>query len=126
MERLGLAVLLVLMDGVPAVVHVEEPPGRPVRRSPQPASRTSSSRHQPRDAHTAKDLAVNPVPVLFRPGSPGVLDIRLNRALMDVPGTNMGTEDGAEFALQMLRFRQVSATRRSSARRPSTTCSSPP
>ena len=67
-----------------------------------------------RDAHTALDVTADPndmVPVPFRSGTPGVLDIKkLNAALLAKPGTNMGPAvDGAEFALQMLRFpyRQV-------------------
>ena len=52
------------------------------------------------------------MPVTFRPGAPGVLDLRrtAQEFLKPAHGTNMGTDvDGAEFALQMIRFpyRQV-------------------
>jgi hypothetical protein len=51
------------------------------------------------------------VPVPFRPGSPGVIDIKqMNKALQDITEANMGTSvDPAQFAIQMLRFplRQV-------------------
>jgi hypothetical protein len=117
MERLAPAVLLVLFDGIPAVVHIEEPRQGVqfgVRLTPTGETNQFQAGTRARNANTAEDVSPNPndlVPVPFRPGSPGVLDIgRLNRALMNVPGTNMGTEvDGAEFALQMLRFpfRQV-------------------
>jgi hypothetical protein len=49
--------------------------------------------------------------VSFRPGAPGVLSLKKTAAtFVATPGTNMGPAlDGAEFALQMLRFpyRQV-------------------
>jgi hypothetical protein len=118
MERLAPAVMLVLFDGIPAVVHIEEP-----RQGIQFGVRLTPSADDPnrlqagvkaRDAKTALDVTANPldlVPVPFRRGTPGVLDIeKLNAALLATPGTNMdGNVDGAEFALQMLRFpyRQV-------------------
>jgi hypothetical protein len=114
MERLAPAVLLVLFDGIPAVVHIEEPRQGiqfGVRLTPTGTPNQFQAGTKARNALTAGDVSPDLVPVPFRPGAPGVLDIgRLNRALMDVPGTNMGTAvDGAEFALQMLRFpfRQV-------------------
>jgi hypothetical protein len=119
MERLAPAVMLVLFDGVPAVVHVEEP-----RQGIQFGVRLESVGGNPnnlrafvvaRNGHTAEDVLRNgrkvDVDVPFRPGSPGVVDIaRLNQALMGTAGTNMGTGvDSAEYAVQMLRFpyRQV-------------------
>jgi hypothetical protein len=115
MERLAPAVLLVLFDGIPAVVHVEEPRQGiqfGVRLSPAGGPNDFSAEVIARDATTAADVAPERrVTVPFRPGSPGVLDMqRLDTALMNTTGTNMGAEvDGAEFALQMLRFpyRQV-------------------
>lgn len=118
MERLAPAVLLVLFDGIPAVVHIEEPRQgvqfgvrlAPVGGDPN----TLQAGVKARDAKTSNDTNANPadlVAVPFRPGSPGVLDIRkLNAALLAAPNTHMdGAVDGAEFALQMLRFpyRQV-------------------
>lgn len=118
MERLAPAVLLVLFDGIPAVVHIEEP-----RQGIQFGVRLTPAAGDPnrlqagvkaRNANTALDVNSNPndmVPVPFRRGTPGVLDIKkLNEALLAKPGTHMGAAvDGAEFALQMLRFpyRQV-------------------
>ena len=115
MERLAPAVLLVLFDGVPLVVHIEEPRQGiqfGVRLVPTATPNEFEAETIARDASTAADVAPpQSVPMPFRAGSPGVLDLAsLNKALMNVPGTNMGPEvDGAEFALQMLRFpyRQV-------------------
>ena len=49
--------------------------------------------------------------VHFRAGAPGVIDMRKTaEEFLNTPGTNMGSAlDGAEFALQMIRFpyRQV-------------------
>jgi hypothetical protein len=119
MERLAPAVMLVLFDGVPAVVHIEEP-----RQGIQFGVRLESVGGNAnnlraftvaRNGNSAEDVLRSgrkvDVDVPFRPGSPGVLDIeRLNQALMGTAGTNMGTSvDSAEFAVQMLRFpyRQV-------------------
>jgi hypothetical protein len=115
MERLAPAVLLVLFDGIPAVVHIEEPRQGiqfGVRLSPEGGPNAFSAEVVARDARTAADVAPEErVTVPFRPGSPGVLDMkRLNESLTSTPGTNMGAEvDGAEFALELLRFpyRQV-------------------
>ena len=115
LERLAPAVMLVLFDGVPAVVHIEEPRQGiqfGVRLVPTGTPNQFNAQVIARNASTAADLVPEKrVPVPFRAGSPGVLDLaRLNQALMNVPSTNMGTAvDGAEFALQMLRFpyRQV-------------------
>lgn len=120
MERLAPAVMLVLFDGVPAVVHIEEP-----RQGIQFGVRLESIGGNAnnlrafvvaRNGNTAADVLRSngnkvDVDVPFRPGSPGVIDIaRLNQALMGTSGTNMGSSvDSAEFAVQMLRFpyRQV-------------------
>jgi hypothetical protein len=121
MERLAPAVLLVLFDGVPQVVHLEEP-----RAGIQFGIRLDAvtDPSQQRAVLTVRDVK-NPnkgplkgpggkdrtVPVPFRAGSPGVINMKkLNEALLGVPGTNMGTTvDAAEFAMQMLDFplRQV-------------------
>jgi hypothetical protein len=115
LERLAPAVLLALFDGVPAIVHIEEP-----RRGIQFGIRLDPSGDRPktfapwippRDTQDPQKEIDDKVPVPCRAGSPGVLDIgRLNRALMARPDTHMGNEvDSAEFALEALRFpyRQV-------------------
>jgi hypothetical protein len=119
MERLAPAVLFVLFDGIPAVVHIEEPRqgiqfGVKLKGTGVPNE--FQSKVKARDARTAQDLIPDDpnaalVDVPFRRGSPGVLDLAgLNRALIATPGTNIGPNvDGAQFALEMLRFpyRQV-------------------
>ncbi len=126
LERLAPAVLLALFDGLPQVVHVEEPKrglqfGVSLKET---AANTYSATIPARDVRTAKyvDSSGNQVdtaaeaktlPVQFRPGSPGVLDLaNTGRAFVADPHTGMGLDgelDGAEFALQMIRFpyRQV-------------------
>jgi hypothetical protein len=120
MERLAPAVLLVLFDGVPAVVHIEEPRGGiqfGVRLkdgadpSSQSAVLTVRDVQHPNNGPLPLGGAARTVPVPFRPGSPGVINMkRLNDSLLAIPQANMGaTIDSAEFAMQMLRFplRQV-------------------
>ncbi len=120
MERLAPAVLFVLFDGVPAVVHIEEPRSGiqfGVRLDPTADPSQQTAVVTPRDVSHPNNgpLMVGnkprTVPVPFRAGSPGVVNIKkLNEALQAVPGTNMGpTVDAAEYAMQMLRFplRQV-------------------
>ncbi|HEY7009690.1 MAG TPA: hypothetical protein VH395_12160 [Jatrophihabitantaceae bacterium] len=121
MERLAPAVLLVLFDGVPAVVHIEEPRSGiqfGVRLDPNASPTQQTAVVTVRDvAHpnngplqkNGKDVTV---PVPFRAGgAPGVINMKkLRDALVAVPGTNMGPSvDSAEYAMQMLRFplRQV-------------------
>ena len=62
MERLAPAVLLVLFDGVPAVVHVEEPPRQGVQFGAAPRSRAAvdGPRATLRDALTGADLPTSP------------------------------------------------------------------
>jgi hypothetical protein len=120
MERLAPAVLLVLFDGVPAVVHVEEPrQGIQFGALRPEAEPLSTSREIPlRDALTGLDLPNppnKPVPVPFRQDSAGVIHMRkLRDAIADVTATHVGgntgmSVDSNEFALEMLRFpfRQV-------------------
>jgi hypothetical protein len=120
MERLAPAVLLVLFDGVPAVVHIEEP-----RSGIQFGVRVD-----PDAPNTAKALlplrdVVHPnagflkesngddrtVPVPFRKGAPGVINIHeLSTTLKNAAGTGITDPiDSAEFAMELLRFpfRQV-------------------
>jgi hypothetical protein len=121
LERLAPAVLLVLIDGVPAVVHIEEP-----RRGIQfgarldpddPPSQRRAKVHL-RDANTGnlippeEDMTDdNSVDVPFRSSAPGVIDLReLRDRIIAKPVTGVGsTLEPHEYALQMLRFpfRQV-------------------
>ena len=120
LERLAPAVLLVLFDGVPAVVHIEEPrQGDPVRRAACAAGRrrrTSCSACV--DARDADDRGDDVDPSAHDAGA-----VPARRAGRPRPAANSTqallshaaartwapTVDGAEFALQMLRFpyRQV-------------------
>lgn len=116
LERLAPAVLLCLFDGIPAVVHVEEPrqgiqfgvdlvPG---------AQGTKGATIALRDVTTAQRLTTT-AKVPFRKGAPGVIDVkRLADRIADEPATKVNTFEGAgvqsaEFALEMLQFpfRQV-------------------
>jgi hypothetical protein len=118
MERLAPAVLLVLFDGVPEVVHFEEPrQGIQFGAQRPPGQPLSASRTLPlRDASTGADLpAETPVAVPFRRASAGVIHMRkLRDRIAARPATNVGGNTGMavdanEFALEMLRFpfRQV-------------------
>lgn len=120
MERLAPAVLFVLFDGVPAVVHLEEPrsgiqfgvrPDPQADPSQQTAVVTVRDVLHPNNGPLKVGTKPRTVQVPFRPGSPGVINMKkLNEALQAVPGSNMGTTvDAAEYAMQMLRFplRQV-------------------
>jgi hypothetical protein len=117
MERLAPAVLLVLFDGVPAVIHVEEPrQGIQFGALRPDAEPLSTERDVPlRDASTGLDLAGQQVPVPFRSDSAGVIHMRkLRDRIAAVPATKVGgtsglSVDANEFALEMLRFpfRQV-------------------
>lgn len=115
LERLAPAVMLALFDGVPAVVHLEEPRQGVqfgIRLAPTQTPNQFTSTVIARDANTSNDVVPqNEVPVSFRPGSPGVLDLkRTAQSVMGAPGTHMGSAlNGAEFALEMIRFpyRQV-------------------
>lgn len=125
MERLAPAVLLVLFDGVPAVIHIEEP-RQGVQFGVQLVriGETANFRAEviARNALTSLDVVPErKAQVFFRPGTPGVIDMRRTAAsLMATPGTNLNVDasgaqvpgaemDGARFALEMIRFpyRQV-------------------
>jgi hypothetical protein len=120
-ERLAPAVLLALIDGVPEVVHIEEP-----RRGIQFGARLDDedppeqrrAKVKIRDANTGNPVPPkddftegNSVDVPFRPGAPGVIDQRrLRQRLLAKPAANLGPAvEPHEYALQMLRFpfRQV-------------------
>jgi hypothetical protein len=113
LERLAPAVLLCLFDGIPTVVHVEEPRqgvqfGFDVTATDTGVSATLEPRHKDTFAH----LPGAPVPVQFRStGAPGVVDIQaLERSLAAKPDTGAADAlDSGEYALQLIRFpyRQV-------------------
>jgi hypothetical protein len=120
MERLAPAVLLVLFDGVPAVVHVEEPRQGiqfGVRIDPDAPPDQRRAKVQVRDCENgnvvgpADDLVPeNSVDVPFRSGAPGVIDIATLRTRLAALAPNSGGSlESNEYALQMLRFpyRQV-------------------
>ena len=109
MERLAPAVLFVLFDGVPAVVHVEEPRqgiqfGVRLNTDDPPAQRRAVV--PVRNVDTGNETGAT-VDVPFRPGAPGVLDLAALRAAL---AAKVGQSiEPNEFALEMLRFpyRQV-------------------
>jgi hypothetical protein len=121
MERLAPAVLLVLFDGVPAVVHVEEPRQglqfgiRIDPESPPSAQRAVVKVRDQRDGRAVPPEdeyeAGNTVPVPFRRGAPGVIDLkRLRERLLAKDEVEAsGVMEPHDFALQLLRFpfRQV-------------------
>lgn len=120
MERLAPAVLLVLFDGVPAVVHIEEPrQGIQFGARLDPADPPESRRAKVhvRDCATGDPVPPvdaftngNSVPVPFRAGAPGVIDMRTlcQRLAAKAPNSG-GSLEPNEYALEMLRFpyRQV-------------------
>lgn len=104
LERLAPAVLLALFDGVPAVVHVEEPrAGIQFGVDESDAGGRARAQVLLRDSATGERLSPPvPVPVPFRRGTPGVLHMRaLARRMAAEVGTSL---DSAEFAMQMLQF----------------------
>jgi hypothetical protein len=120
LERLAPAVLLVLFDGVPAVVHIEEPRqgiqfGVRLDPSDPPASRTGKVKVRdnltgdpvpPLDTFTSG----NSVGVPFRRNAPGVINVGELRKRLAAKAPNAGGSlEPNEYALQMLRFpyRQV-------------------
>lgn len=144
LERLAPAVLLALFDGIPSVLHLEEP-----RQGIQFGVRLSEGQNGRWNAFVpARNVKIGgyvrddgspvpddgsleapsaraaQVPVRFRPGAPGVMDLtNTARAFLAAAGTDMDTNspgvvDGAEFALQMIRFpyRQVFAQDESNAK----------
>jgi hypothetical protein len=113
LERLAPAVLLCLFDGVPTVVHLEEP-RQGVQFGFDAAGQDDNltATLRPRNATTFEYLPGPPIDVPFRSGgAPGVVDIQqLERRLKTRLGS--GAADGldsSEYALQLVRlpFRQV-------------------
>jgi hypothetical protein len=108
LERLAPAVLLALFDGVPQVVHIEEPRAG-IQFGVDEVDSEGRTRAQValRNATTGERL--NPPRVVempFRPGSPGVLHLRaLARRMIAEASAELGTSlDAAELALQLLQF----------------------
>jgi hypothetical protein len=109
LERLAPSVLLALFDGVPAVVHVEEPRSGLqfgfYLKNPQPEGAVAYELPL-REPGTGTN-ANQTVAVPFRQDAPGVLDLAdLQQSILNKVG---GTGSGSEFALEALRFpyRQV-------------------
>ncbi len=120
LERLAPAVLLVLIDGVPAVVHIEEPRQGiqfGARLDPEAPPAQRRAKVKVRDNATGnpvppkdKFTKANSVDVPFRSGAPGVINLAELRKRLAAKSPNAnGTLEPNEFALQMLRFpfRQV-------------------
>lgn len=121
MERLAPAVLLVLFDGVPAVIHIEEPRQGlqfGIRIDPKAPPNEQRAVVKVRVQSTGKPVPpetefvdANTVPVPFRRGAPGVIDLKtLRQRLLDKPEVGAGgVMESRDFALQLLRFpyRQV-------------------
>jgi hypothetical protein len=114
MERLAPAVLLVLIDGLPRVVHVEEPRAGVQYGVDQKAVAGGIEARVPlRDVLTGDPLPsgnpadpVRSVPVPFRRGAPGVLHVAtLADRIADVPETHVGEGvQAGELGIQMLQF----------------------
>ena len=112
LERLAPAVLLCLFDGVPKVVHLEEPrQGVQFGFKHEDNGNQRSATLTPRRKSDFSYLDVEDIDVPFRVGSSGVVDIRrLSAALAEHDETGAGDGlDSAEYALQLIRFpwRQV-------------------
>lgn len=120
LERLAPAVLLVLIDGVPAVAHIEEPRQGiqfGARLDPEAPPAQRRAKVKVRDNATGnpvpptdKFTTANSVDVPFRSGAPGVINLAELRKRLAAKSPNAnGTLEPNEFALQMLRFpfRQV-------------------
>jgi hypothetical protein len=120
LERLAPAVLLVLFDGVPAVVHIEEPRqgiqfGVRLDKTAPPAQQRAKVKVRdndtgdpvlPKNAFTSD----NSVDVPFRKKAPGVINLTELRKRLALKAPHSGDAlEPNEYALQMLRFpfRQV-------------------
>ncbi|WP_298922289.1 hypothetical protein [uncultured Roseobacter sp.] len=130
LERLSPAVLLAMFDGIPKVLHIEEPrqgiqfgvnlktSARGRTTATVPARNVRNGNYVDKNGAEPKDpTQAQQIPVRFRLGAAGVLDLsNTARAFASANTTNMSAGpgdpvDGAEFALQMIRFpfRQVFA-----------------
>ncbi|MGI9052150.1 MAG: hypothetical protein ACR2HQ_05785 [Ilumatobacteraceae bacterium] len=126
MERLAPAVLLVLFDGVPAVVHIEEPRQGiqfGVRLDPEDPPAQRRAKIKVRDRATGDSVppvddftTTNSIDVPFRPGAPGVINIGALRERLRTKAPTNGTVganppalEPNDLGLETLRFpyRQV-------------------
>jgi hypothetical protein len=113
-ERLAPAILLVLFDGVPEIVHIEEPRqgiqfGVRLNADDPPEQRRAQVRVRDNANGNPADPEIR-VNVPFRRGAPGVLNLTELRARLAAQAPNAGGSlEPNEYALQMLRFpfRQV-------------------
>lgn len=107
MERLAPAVLLVLFDGIPDHVELEEPrAGIQFGVDPPGEARPPASRWVPvRTTDGEPAPGVEDVRVPFRAGSPGVIDVTTLAARVEATGL-FGTDGvgSGELALQLLQF----------------------
>ena len=108
MERLAPAVLLVLIDGFPKVVHLEEPRAGVQYGVDQTNVAGGLQADIPlRDVATGDLLQpAQTKRVPFRKGAPGVIHLAtLAERFSSVPATHVGAAvDAAEFGIQMLQF----------------------
>lgn len=111
MERLAPAVLLVIMDGIPDSVNIDEPrQGIQFGVRPHEDTRLKNQRQFPlRNPVTGVALDDFKIDVPFRKGSPGVIDMNELEKHMIKKGKEenltLGDDiDSAELALQLLRY----------------------
>ncbi len=111
------AVMLALFDGIPQVVHVEEPrAGIQFGVDETDADGRARAQVVLRNATTGERLEPRrTVRVPFRRGAPGVLHMRALASRMTAEASaELGTSlDAAEFAMQMLQFPYPRRVRRS-------------
>jgi hypothetical protein len=103
-ERLAPAVLLVLMDGIPGTVTLDEPRGGAHLGVDEAAGgkRTVTMR----DPASGANIPGATVDVPFRAGSPGVIDtLALRQRMLDLERPEVGPDmSPAEFTLQLVQY----------------------
>jgi hypothetical protein len=111
LERLAPAVLLCLFDGIPEVVHLEEPrQGVQFGFDPTPSGNGVKATLRARDAVSADYLPGQPLDVPFRNSGSGVVNIQALETKLPHEAVGLNEVlDSAEYALQLVRFpyRQV-------------------
>jgi hypothetical protein len=105
LERLAPAVLLCLFDGIPEMVRIEEPRQGVQFGFDHDDPNSTAMSLQPRNSDFSYS-AGPPLPVPFRTGSPGVVDIQsLERSLAALGDAGPDNVlDSAEYAQQLIRF----------------------